>query len=409
MPTRLLIYDDRSGDFGPLTDRRAAFGVRTGALNNRVRIEVALGTMAADLIADGALTPVYRQRETDAWKNRPLRRDRPIAFHVRDAEGGWSPVEVPGDSDVLMVNGRWTGASVDAVRAVRELALHRALVDADGDTIAVRLSVDDAQDFVDAGCSSLPACASASTLADVELLARPWHILDQLETTLAFDLGLFDTRVAPSASVHPGAVIVEDKGPVVIDERALVQPLAVLEGPCYIGRDAVIGAHTHVRPNTVISTKVRVGGEVSYSIVDDYSNKAHGGYLGHSLVGQWCNLGAGTTVSNLKNTYGPVRVDLGDGPRDTGRAFLGPVIGDFVRTAIGTRILTGSCIGTGTCLASSAFAPKHAPALRFITDAGDVPYDIEKFIASARAAMERREMKLNNAEEALLRGLRDPV
>lgn len=403
MPTRLLIYDDQHGNFGPLSDRRAAFSLRTGVLNNRVRIEAALGVMATDLIVDPVLAGVYRQRETDVRVNQSLRRDEPIAFQVHGNDGAWSPVQVAGDSDVLLVNGRWIGASAQVAQAINGLPIGRALTDVNSEVIAARLAVKQAQAFVDDGCVVLPKELTSDAFDGVTLLARPWHILDQLETTLAFDLATFDTCIAPSATVHPSAVIVEDKGPVVVDEHAQVRPLAVLEGPCYIGRHAIVGAHTHVRSNTVLGRYVRVGGEVSFSLVDDFSNKAHGGYLGHSLVGQWCNLGAGTTVSNLKNTYGPVRVDLGDGPTDTGRTFHGPILGDFVRTAIGTRILTGSCIGTGTCLAASAFAPKHVPAMRFITDTGDVPYDIDKFIAGAKTAMARREQALSETEQALLR------
>ncbi len=122
-------------------------------------------------------------------------------------------------------------------------------------------------------------------------------------------------------------------------------------------------------------------------------------------MGQWSNLGAGTTVSNLKNTYGPVRIDLGDGPQDSGRVFNGPVIGDFVRTGIGTRLMTGSVVGTGVCLATSGFPPKHVPAFRFVTDAGDDPYDIVRFLDTARTAMERRGAALSEADEALLRRL----
>ena len=405
MPTRLLIYDDRRGDFGPLTDRRAAFSVRTGALNNRVRIEVALGIMAADLIVDPALAPVYRAHETDAWVNQPLRREQPIRFHVREDDGEWSPVELAGDNDALLINGRWTGASVEAASVISGLPVGAALRDVTGGTVAARLAIGDAQSFVDQGCAALPEGTTIDALSGASLLTRPWHILDQLESTLAFDLAMFDNRIAPSATVHPSAVIVEDKGPVVVDEHAAVQPLAVLEGPCYIGRHALVGAHTHLRPNSTLGRYVRVGGEVSYSLIDDYSNKAHGGYLGHSLVGQWCNLGAGTTVSNLKNTYGPVRVDLGEGPQDTDRTFQGPILGDFVRTAIGTRILTGSCVGTGSCLAASVYAPKRVPPFRFITDAGDAAYDIDKFIASARIAMARRDQTLGDADESLLRSL----
>src|SRR5690606_29763654 len=106
----------------------------------------------------------------------------------------------------------------------------------------------------------------------------------------------------------------------------------------------------------------RIGGEVSHSIFQSFSNKTHGGYLGHALVGEWVNLGAATNASNLKNTYGSVRMQLAArGPReDTGLLQLGPILGDYVRTAIGTRIPTGAVIGTGCMISLSGFAPTFA-------------------------------------------------
>src|SRR5688500_19083961 len=105
----------------------------------------------------------------------------------------------------------------------------------------------------------------------------------------------------------------------------------------------------------------KVGGEVSNSIVLGYSNKAHDGYLGDSYVGKWINLGAGTTTSNLNNTYGEITVTTRTGPERTGRRFLGSLIGDHARTAIGTRLMAGSYIGFSSLLATSAIAPRYLP------------------------------------------------
>lgn len=179
----------------------------------------------------------------------------------------------------------------------------------------------------------------------------------------------------------------------------------MIEGPCYVGPHTVVQPQTYLRPQTVIGSWCKVAGEITASVVGHYTNKAHYGYLGNSVVGEWVNLGAGTTVSNLKNTYGEVRMQLGadDAPEPTGRQFLGPVIGDLVRTAIGSRLLTGSCIGTGSMLAVSAFSPKFVPAGRFVTDAGDEPADVEKFVATYRLMRARRGLAPDEADEAVLR------
>src|SRR5699024_3671599 len=124
----------------------------------------------------------------------------------------------------------------------------------------------------------------------------------------------------------------------------------------------VIQPHALIRRYAAIGPFCKVAGEVSFSILQGYVNKGHSGFLGHAVIGAWCNFGAGTTASNLKNTYGHVRLQLaGDAaPIDTARMFHGPVMGDFVRTAIVTRLSTGTVLGTGCMIATSGFAPRFA-------------------------------------------------
>ncbi len=381
---RVLIFDDGQGLFGPMTDRRPAFSIRTGALTNRQRIEARLGVAATDLHVGESLVAVQRAVEPAAHVNEPLSR---------------------ADSPVLIVNGRWTG--VEHVDVVRSLPLGRALVQRDQQILAAHLAAKDAQALREGGFAQLPSSIVRTTLDISVLLGRPWHILDQLEPTLACDLAPIQSRVAPTARVHPTAVIDDAAGPVVIADHATVGPLAILEGPCYIGPHGVVVARTFLRRNTVVGPHCKVAGEISFSIVHSHSSKSHEGYLGHSLVGQWVNLGAATNVSNLKNTYGDVSVQLSrkTAPEDTGRTFVGPIIGDFVRTAIGTRLTTGCVLGTAAMIATSTFAPKHVERFAFLTDKGSMPTDIEKLIATARIMMSRRELQLSPEEEKLLREL----
>ncbi len=402
----LVIYDDARGRFGPLTDRSAVFSLRTGAVTNRVRIEAALRQMASTLIVPGRLVDVQRERETEALVNSPLRRPGPIAFRAADARGEWSAAEVGGGSDVLLVSGRWLGFPALTVKLVRELPLGHVLrQQSDGDVIAAHLGVDDAQRWVDARFddAALPAGAHSVPLPHHWLISRPWHILDRLEETAAHDLPR--SAVAESAKVHPTAVLDDSQGAVVVDGHATIGAFCVLEGPVYVGPHTIVQPHTLLRPRTMLGPKCKVAGEISFSIVHGYTNKAHFGYLGHSLVGAWCNLGAGTVVSNLKNTYGPVRMqlDADAAPEDTRRGFQGPVVGDFVRTAIGTRILTGSCIGTATMLATSRFSPKFTRAGAFLTDDGETAHDVDKLVALVRGVVTRRGEMFSDAEGALLR------
>lgn len=402
---RLAIYDDGLAELGPLTRYRAAFSVRTGALNNRVRIEVALGCMASALFVEGRLAELYRGHETDASVNAPCRAPGDVTFHVRRDDETWGPVTAPGDSGVLLVNGRLTGALPADATAISTLEPGQAIAQQDGQVVAARLDVAGAQAFVDSGFRALPDGVEPMQIADGELVDRPWEIFDHLERNLGYDLAGFKHCVADSASVHPSAELDESRGPVVICGHARIGPLAVLEGPCWIGPHAVVQPHALIRANTVVGEHCKVAGEVSASVLQGYSNKAHDGFLGHALVGQWVNLGAGTTVSNLKNTYGSVRMQLraDTPPEDTGRMFLGPIIGDHTRTAIGTRLPTGAVIEGDAMLAVSGFAPRFIPRRSFITDDGAGPHDVDALVEVVKTMMARRDVVMTEAVEKLIR------
>lgn len=136
-----------------------------------------------------------------------------------------------------------------------------------------------------------------------------------------------------------------DNGPIVLDDNVSLGAFSVLRGPIYLGEGTSVSPHSLLKGPVCVGHRCKVGGEVSNAIIEPYSNKVHFGYLGSSYVGSWVNLGAGTTNSNLKNTYGTIRVSYDDEKVDTGLQFLGCVIGDFTKTAINTSIYTGKILG----------------------------------------------------------------
>ena len=147
------------------------------------------------------------------------------------------------------------------------------------------------------------------------------------------------------ASVEPGVVFDTRGGVIVLDEGCQVRSGSRLEGPLYVGpQTIVLGGDIR---GSVLGPQCRVRGEVAVCLFHGYVNKAHDGFVGHSVLGPWVNLGAGTTTSNLKNTYGEVRLEP-DGHRiETGRQFLGSLIADHAKTAIGTMLGTGTVVGAG--------------------------------------------------------------
>jgi len=134
---------------------------------------------------------------------------------------------------------------------------------------------------------------------------------------------------------------------------------------------SVVNEHALIKPGVSVGPMCKIGGEVEASVIDGFSNKQHLGYLGHSYLGRWVNLGAGTSNSNLKNTYGTVRMDLADRRVDTGLQFMGCVVGDFTKSAINTAIFTGKLVGC--CSMLYGFVTTNVPSfVNFARSFGEV-------------------------------------
>lgn len=215
-------------------------------------------------------------------------------------------------------------------------------------------------------------------------------------------LGANDIHIAPGTVVKPGVVLDAENGPIHIDRNVVVHPNVVIQGPCYIGPGVTIRPGAIIRENSSIGPVCRVGGEVGASIFQGYSNKQHDGFLGHSFVAEWVNLGADTITSNLKNTYGTIRVRLNGVNVESGQHFVGSFIGDHAKTGIGTILPTGGVIGVAANVFTQSVVPKFVPSFAWLTDDGVTTYRIEKAIDIARIVMGRRERHLSDAEVQLL-------
>lgn len=210
-----------------------------------------------------------------------------------------------------------------------------------------------------------------------------------------------DVYIAEGAKVHPMVVLNAENGPIYIDERVEVHPFSRIEGPCYIGKDSILlGAKC--REGNSIGPVCRLGGEVEESIIHGYSNKYHAGFLGHAYVGEWVNLGALTTNSDLKNNYSCVSVML-DGHRsiNTGSTKVGSLIGDHVKTSIGTLLNTGSYVGAmAIIMATGKPLPKFIPSFAWFLE-GVVTKGFGKgqLYETAKVAMGRRGCRWSEAEQ----------
>jgi len=212
-----------------------------------------------------------------------------------------------------------------------------------------------------------------------------------------------DVYIAPGALVHPMVVIDAAEGPVYLDEDVEVHPFTRIEGPCYVGKKSILlGAKC--REGNSIGPVCRVGGEIEESIIQGYSNKYHDGFLGHAYVGQWVNLGALTTNSDLKNVYSSVQVALdGHTPIDTGSTKVGSLIGDHTKTSIGTLFNTGAYVGAMALIAATGkplpkFIPSFAWFLEGVVTKG---FGKRKLYETAAKAMPRRKREWTPAQEAM--------
>lgn len=381
-----LVFDDQHPDvqLAPLTDLRPSFLVRTGALTTLERTQ-----HHEALQVVGVMVPPRHAELTREQCRLPVNEP---------------PTDV---ASLLLVNGRCPLLPPAALG----LNPGEALIEGrSSHVIAARIAPSAIRTILD-GTGVTPASVHDGSA----LLHRPWHVRTFRDRCLSHDLAVLSqliirvgTRLpAPAVAIGdrpvaihhtadllPGVVLDAEHGAIVIDENSSIRPGAVLVGPCYVGPHSTVLERATIRPGTAIGPWCKVNGEVGGTIFQGFANKAHDGYLGDSFVGEWVNLGAGTTNSNLLNTYAEtIARATPDGKNErTGEQFLGAIIGDHVKTAICTRIMTASVLGTGGMFATTAAVSGTTLPFAWATDAGSKAYRAEKFLEVMHAAMARRKV-----------------
>lgn len=213
-------------------------------------------------------------------------------------------------------------------------------------------------------------------------------------------LGAHPVHVDDGATVEPLVVADASAGPVLVKRGALVQAFTRLVGPCIVGEEVTISGGRVAASS--IGERSKVNGEFSTSIVIGHANKGHDGFVGHSVIGRWANLGAGTITSNLKNSYGEVALWTPQGVRTTGLQFLGALVGDHAKTGIGTRLTTGCVVGAGANLFGTRMPPKVVPPFAWGESPDWETFALDRFLVVAERVMARRGVVLDEAQRALL-------
>jgi len=400
---RLILCDvstEVRANFYPLSLGRPIWELRCG-----------MSTLAEKLIAKvdasdvACFVPDYMAASYRAKTNRPVNDTSKLA----------------GD-DLLLVAGQVKAADFDVpVKGPSEIGL-----DADGNVLYARITRDDASKlpgddiagFVEAAKSQLKnvSCSLKAWKYTWDLvLENPEQITAEfqaagrsgiegsVEEPNAIRGSAKDVYIAPGCEIHPMVVIDAANGPVYLDEGVEVHPFTRIEGPCYIGPKCIL-LGTKCREGNSVGPMCRLGGEVEESIIQGYSNKYHDGFLGHAYVGEWVNLGALTTNSDLKNDYSSVSVVLdGKKPVDTGSTKVGSLIGDHTKTSIGTLLNTGSYVGAmALIMANGKPLQKFIPSFAWVLD-GLVTkgFGKGKLYETAKMAMSRRKCEWTEAEQAM--------
>lgn len=200
------------------------------------------------------------------------------------------------------------------------------------------------------------------------------------------------------------SIINTETGPVYIGKNAKVMEGCMIRGPFALCAGATLKMGTKIYGPVTVGPYSKVGGEVSTSVIQGYSNKSHDGFLGNSVLGEWCNLGADTNTSNLKNNYGQVKVwnYREKAFRDSGKMFHGLIMGDHSKCSINTMFNTGTVVGVSANIFGSEFPDKFIPSFSW---GNDGEYQLDKALEVAAAVMQRRDLTLGPDDERILKAV----
>jgi UDP-N-acetylglucosamine diphosphorylase / glucose-1-phosphate thymidylyltransferase / UDP-N-acetylgalactosamine diphosphorylase / glucosamine-1-phosphate N-acetyltransferase / galactosamine-1-phosphate N-acetyltransferase len=399
-PTMFVLYDDRvARGFEPFATSRPLGEMRAGALLIRERWAHVLGGNAVGFAARSALRDFAEFDSPDSVAG-----DIPAGTVIVNTRAlPFLAAHHLGPGDVWTVDGR-----VAAIRLRAPMNEHELR---DGDWSLDDFVADDSPRVSLDGVWldevwDLLRHLSPLLLADIPALAASLRCHAVIDDPSSLNrpvlLGAHPLWVEDGATVEPYAVFDTTLGPVLLRRGSTVQAFTRVVGPCYVGVDSTVTADKV--SGSSIGDVCRVHGELSASIFIGHANKGHDGFVGHSVVGRWVNMGAGTITSNLKNTYGTVALWTPDGTRDTGMQFLGTLFGDHTKTGIGMRLTTGCVLGAGANV-MDRMPPKFVSPFSWGTGEPYGVFDIDKFADTAARMMARRGVTFDERQRAFWQAL----
>lgn len=326
-------------------------------------------------------------------------------------------------ADNLLINGALC-PDKGFIAACQSLVSGQSLVQ-NGQTLALRLSASDLQTWQQGNFQAV-ACTYEK---QITLILHKWDIFGYNAAQIRADFSLLtygrksagindaytivygaeNVFVEEGASIKAAVINAED-GPVYIGKNAQVQEGSLIKGPFALCEGAVVNMGGKMRGDSTIGPYSKVGGEVSNSVVFGFSNKGHDGFMGNSVLGEWCNLGADTNTSNLKNNYANVKLYnyATQKEEDTGKQFCGLMMGDHAKAGINTMFNTGTVVGVGSNIFGAGFPSKFIPSFAWGgADSSFEKYRFDKFIETEQRVMSRRNKVISAAYLSVLTTLHE--
>jgi UDP-N-acetylglucosamine diphosphorylase/glucosamine-1-phosphate N-acetyltransferase len=401
----IIFEDEKTPRFTPLADLKPVCNLVTGCHSLRERFIAAFGGRAA------------------------------LTWHMRRHIAPWFSENNPGsvvnsvlEEEVLLVNGRLIcDAAVMQFIDAGRIAPGQAVIQ-NGNLLFCRTKAEPLHFSETVFPDTIDGMVVAGALSCVEvsgfrLIENLWdcvamHPAMMREDGAALALGRIEGEVHPSAVlVNPSAITVEkgaevkagavldaSDGFISIGAGAVVEPMALLMENVYIAPNARVKSGARIYSNVFVGGGAKAGGEIEDSIMEPFSNKQHDGFLGHSYISSWCNLGAGTDTSDLKNNYSQVSIETAHGKMATGQQFLGLLMGEHSKCSIGTRFNTGTVVGTSSNIFGNGMPAKYIPSFSWGDGhTGAARYEADKAVETARKVMARRKVEMSAAYEVMLR------
>ncbi len=377
--------DELSKNFLPLTLTRPVFDLRIGILTICEKWEKVLSLKYTSGILDPHLAPVFKNKELNTDQNCIWINSRVLP--TKELSDAISSLP---EQSILFKNNLPIAAKVNGEESLRMIEENHFLSEA-FTRVALEIPISSITYLWD-----LLSKNEGEIKNDIQLLGL--HPISQsgMEYDDTIILGHEQLYISESAKIEPGCILIAEKGPIYIGPNTTIEAGSILKGPVAVCEEATVKMRARIYDATTIGPVCKVGGEVSNSIFHSYSNKAHDGFTGSSLIGQWCNFGADTNTSNLKNSYAEVKIFDWNSKieYEKGFQFFGTILGDHSKTAINTVLNTGTTCGVSSNIFSLGFPPRYIPSFQWMGQEKTVPYEFDKAIIAMRAMMKRRGVEL---------------